>query len=115
MASPLAIIAGSGPGLGQSLVALLGQNGYIAVGLNRSVPKGASDIVAVDLADPAQTATVLRNLIRVHGAPKLVIHNTARLHIAPFADSSPADFEAAWRAMVLSAVNLAHAAACHRG
>lgn len=109
MVSPLAIIAGSGLGLGQSLVSLLGQNGYTAVGLNRSVQQGASDIFAVDLADPAQTVPVMRALIHVHGAPKLVIHNTARLHIAPFADSSPADFEAAWRSMVLSAVNLAQA------
>ena len=107
MTSPLAIVAGSGPGLGQRLVSSLGQSGYTAVGLNRTVPKDASDSLAVDLSDQAQTAAVLRDLIHAHGAPKLVIHNTARLHIAPFEDTSPADFEAAWRAMVLSAVNLA--------
>lgn len=107
MTSPLAIVAGSGPGLGQSLLSSLGQNGYTAFGLNRTVPKGVAHTLAVDLADQAQTTAALSELIRAHGAPKLVIHNTARLHIAPFMGTSPADFEAAWRAMVLSAVNLA--------
>jgi len=107
MAPPLAIVAGSGPGLGQSLVSAFGQSGYTAIGLNRSVTKYATDILPVDLSDPVVTAATLRDLIRVHGAPKLVVHNTAKLHIVPFADTSTADFEALWRAMVLSAVNLA--------
>jgi NAD(P)-dependent dehydrogenase (short-subunit alcohol dehydrogenase family) len=107
MASPLAIVAGAGPGLGQSLVASFGQSGYSAFGLNRTIPTGAANILAVDLADQAQTDPLLRDLIGTHGAPKLVVHNTAKLHIAPFADTDPADFEAVWRAMVLSAVHLA--------
>jgi len=107
MPSPLAIVAGSGPGLGQTLVGSFGQNGYTAFGLNRTVPKGAADILAIDLTDQTQTALLLNNLIQTHGAPALVVHNAAKLHIAPFADTSPADFETVWRAMVLSAVNLA--------
>jgi NAD(P)-dependent dehydrogenase (short-subunit alcohol dehydrogenase family) len=107
MASPLAIAAGAGPGLGQSLVASFGQSGYKAFGLNRTIPTGAANTLAVDLADQAQTAPLLRNLIGTHGAPKLVVHNTGKLHIAPFTDTDPADFEAVWRAMVLSAVHLA--------
>ena len=39
----------------------------------------------------------------------LVAHNTAKLVISAFEDTPNADFEAAWRAMVLSAVNLARA------
>lgn len=106
MPQPLAIVAGAGPGLGQSLVGSFGQNGYTAFGLNRTVPKGAANILAVDLTDQTQTAPLLNNLIQTHGAPALVVHNAAKLHIAPFADTSPADFETVWRAMVLSAVNL---------
>ena len=109
MAHPLAIVAGAGPGLGQSLVTSFRQNGYAASGLNRTVPPGASTTLAVDLTDPGRTKAELGALIRTHGAPKLVVHNTAKLVIAPFADSGPEDFEAAWRAMVLSAVHLAHA------
>ena len=107
MPSPLAIVAGSGPGLGQSLVGSFGQNGYTAFGLNRTVPKGAANILTVDLTDQTQTAPLLNNLIQTHGAPALVVHNAAKLHIGPFADTRPADFETVWRAMVLSAVNLA--------
>lgn len=108
MPHPLAIVAGAGPGLGQALVTSFGQNGYAAFGMNRTVPPGASTTMAVDLSDPGQTKAELRDLIRTHGAPRLVVHNTAKLVIAPFEDSSPEDFEATWRAMVLSAVNLAH-------
>ena len=107
MSTPLAIVAGAGPGLGQTLVSSFGQSGYSAFGLNRSVPQDADFTLAADLTDPAQTRAKLRDLICTHGAPKLVVHNTAKLVIAPFEDTHGGDFEATWRAMVLSAVNLA--------
>ncbi len=107
MTNPLAIVAGAGPGLGQSLVSSFGQNGYSAFGLNRTVPQGAASTLAVDLTDPGQTRAKLHDMIRTHGAPKLVVHNTAKLVITPFEDTSVEDFETTWRAMVLSAVNLA--------
>jgi NAD(P)-dependent dehydrogenase (short-subunit alcohol dehydrogenase family) len=107
MTKPLAIVAGAGPGLGQSLVLSFGQNGYSAFGLNRTVPPGTLSTLAVDLTDPGQTKAKLHDMICTHGAPKLVVHNTAKLVITPFEDTSVEDFEATWRAMVLSAVNLA--------
>lgn len=107
MSDPLAIIGGAGAGLGQSLVRAFAQNGYTSIGLNRSVPDGAAGTIhAVDLSDPDQTAQTVSDLIQTHGAPKLVVHNAAKLVIAGFEDTTTADFEATWRAMVLSAVNL---------
>jgi NAD(P)-dependent dehydrogenase (short-subunit alcohol dehydrogenase family) len=105
MADPLAIVAGASSGLGQSLVRAIGEDGYNAIGLNRTVPDGGA-VRAVDLSDAAQSVRVLADLIGAHGAPKLVVHKTAKLVISAFEDTSNADFEATWRAMILSAVNL---------
>lgn len=107
MEIPLAIVAGSGPGLGQSLVSFLGQNGYKAFGLNRSIPKGAANVLPTDLTVPGQTQARLNELFSAYGAPKLVVHNTAKLVISPFEDTPNGDFEDTWRSMVLSAVNVA--------
>lgn len=107
MTQPLAIVAGSGPGLGQGLLDAFGQAGYKAYGLNRSIPKGAANVLPTDLSDPGQTQARLKDLLCAHGAPKLVVHNAAKLVISPFEDTSGAEFEASWRAMVLSAVHLA--------
>lgn len=107
MTAHLAIIGGAGAGLGQVLVQKLRQNSYNAIGLNRTVPDAAEATLPVDLSDAEQTASAMSDLIGHHGAPKLVVHNTARLVISDFESTSNADFEATWRAMVLSAVNLA--------
>ena len=70
MSKPLAIVAGAGAGLGQSLALAFEQNGYAAFGLNRSVPdKTAAPVLACDLTDAAQTERVVRGLINAHGAP----------------------------------------------
>lgn len=104
----LAIVAGAGAGLGRTLVSSFNDNGYIAFGLNRTVPNGAKEtILAVDLANAHLTARKLLDLNGTHGAPKLVVHNTAKLVISDFENTSVDDFEATWRSMVLSAVNLA--------
>jgi NAD(P)-dependent dehydrogenase (short-subunit alcohol dehydrogenase family) len=110
MSKPLAIVAGAGPGLGQALVSYLNDNGYTAVGLNRTVPPGtASTTLACDLTDADETARAIRELVSTHASPKVVIHNPARLIIAPFEETTTEDFEATWRAMVLSATHLARA------
>ena len=107
MGKPLAIVAGAGPGLGQSLVSAFNQDGYAAFGLNRTIPPRANRILQVDLADPQHTQAKLRNIICTHGVPRLVVQNTAKLVISAFEETSIEDFEATWRAMVLSTVNLA--------
>ena len=90
------------------MVSSFNDNGYIAFGLNRTVPNGAKEtILAVDLANAHFTARKLLDLNGTHGAPKLVVHNTAKLVISDFENTSVDDFETTWRSMVLSAVNLA--------
>lgn len=105
---PLALIAGCGPGLGAQLLQKLDAAGYETWGLSRSA-KGDSPVLALDLGDPTAVVRTISGLTDRFGPPSLVIHNAAHLHIAPFGETTPSDFDAAWRNMVLSAVHLAHA------
>ena len=108
----LAIVAGAGPGLGFALLKKFEQEGMVAVGLVRSasVSDGASSspyLVSCDLSNRPAAEDCIHDLIRQYGAPAIVVHNPAHLVIEPFAHTSSEDFEACWRSMVMSAVNLA--------
>ena len=109
MSAPFAIVAGAGPGLGQGLIRHFLNDGFAAYGLNRTVPIGADTTLPADLSDANQTADKISELIQSHGAPNLVVHNTAKLVISDFEGTTNENFEATWRAMVLSAVNVARA------
>jgi NAD(P)-dependent dehydrogenase (short-subunit alcohol dehydrogenase family) len=107
---PLAVIAGAGPGLGQTLIKRFEAGGYKVVGFSRTQPKSNPsnlDIRAVDLTDPQQTETAIQALINEYGVPNIVVHNTAHLVIKPLDKTTTSDFEDCWRAMALSAFNLA--------
>jgi NAD(P)-dependent dehydrogenase (short-subunit alcohol dehydrogenase family) len=113
---PLAIIAGAGLGLGQSLMQRFETDGFRVVGFSRSQPSSAIlnkhnniEFKAVDLSSQQQTHTAIQALIAEYGAPKVVIHNAAHLVIKPLSKTTSSDFEDSWRSMVLSAFNLAQA------
>jgi NAD(P)-dependent dehydrogenase (short-subunit alcohol dehydrogenase family) len=104
MQKPLAIIAGAGAGLGQSLCARFEQGGFNVVGLGRTAPQDPIGTFNVlDLADPDAVPTQVTNIIDTYGVPKIVVHNTAELVIAPFADTSLDDFTRTWTSMVQTA------------
>lgn len=105
---PLAIIAGAGPGLGRHLVHRMMGEGFNAFGLNRT-PQDNHRILAVDLGDPIQVNQAIKDMLCAAGAPRLVVHNAARLVIAPFEETGPEVFLETWKSIVLSAVNVAHA------
>ena len=98
------IITGYGPGLGQALRNQFEQNGYHVTTMARS-----SGEVQVNLTDTAQTKTSIEQAITQYGSPTTVIHNVAALIRGKFLDLDAADFEQAWRAIVLSAINVSHA------
>ncbi|WP_421789625.1 SDR family NAD(P)-dependent oxidoreductase [Hyphobacterium sp.] len=106
---PVALVAGAGPGLGQYLLRFLSEHGYNAFGFNRSVRANFHQTVVVDLADERRVKAAVRDIHCAAGVPRLVIHNPASLLIAPFAETSPGEFEKVWRSMVLSAVHVARA------
>lgn len=111
---PLAVIAGAGPGLGQTLMQSFEQTGFISIGLKRSVSTDSAisehqKLITCDLADAESTNNTLQTIVSEYGAPKLVVHNTASLVIKPFLETDVEDFETCWRNMVLSATTLAQA------
>ncbi len=98
---PLAIVAGAGAGLGQSLLARFQQGGMTAVGLGRTKPQETVGAFhQLDLSDPEAVAPVIANLISTHGPPQIVVHNTAELFIGPFAETTLDDYRRTWTSMV---------------
>lgn len=107
---PLALVAGAGAGLGQSLLAKFQANGMTAVGLGRTQPESAvGGFHQVDISDPDSCAPVIADLIARHGPPKIVVHNTAELVIAPFTETTLSDYQRTWTSMVQSLIVLGQA------
>lgn len=104
----LALVAGAGPGLGNTLMRRFEKGGLHAVGLARTPPAEDSgfDIRLCDVSDAKLANDTIAALIQEFGPPQIVVHNTANLVIQPFLDLTTDDFEACWRAMVLSGVVL---------
>ncbi|MEM6387366.1 MAG: SDR family NAD(P)-dependent oxidoreductase [Pseudomonadota bacterium] len=106
-ARPLALVAGAGAGLGQSLLARFEAEGMRGVGLGRTRPQETSGLFhQVDLTDEKTTCAHYAELIATYGPPKIVVHNAAELLISPFAETTLADYERCWRSMVFSMVVL---------
>ena len=108
---PLAIVVGAGPGLGQALMRRFEKGGYKAIGFVRSSPSANNDldIRQLNFSQAEDTKAEIVSLIEEYGPPKVVIHNTANLVIAPFLETRLSDYEDTWRCMFLSAVTLAQA------
>lgn len=107
---PMVLVAGAGVGLGKSLLARFADGGFEPVGLGRSAPKAPlGQFHTVDLADETSAPDMLAKIIAENGPPKVVIHNTAELVIAPFMQTSVDDYRRTWESMVKSAVLLAQA------
>jgi NAD(P)-dependent dehydrogenase (short-subunit alcohol dehydrogenase family) len=105
---PLVLVAGAGAGLGQSLLARFEQGGFTAVGLGRTCPAApVGQFHELDLADETAVPQILSEVIAEHGPPKVVIHNTAELVIAPFAETRLDDYRNTWGSMVQSAILVA--------
>ncbi len=101
---PLAIVAGAGAGLGQSLLSRFERGGFTAVGLGRSEPLApVGDFHTLDLADANTVPAKIADIIDTYGAPKIVVHNTAELVIAPLSETSLDHFSRTWTSMVQTA------------
>ncbi|WP_271952722.1 SDR family NAD(P)-dependent oxidoreductase [Ruegeria faecimaris] len=105
---PLVLVAGAGAGLGQSLLSRFTKDGFAAVGLGRTQPETViGQFFEMDLTDESAVPSILAQVIAEHGPPKVVIHNTSELIIAPFAETRLADYQRTWGSMVQSAILLA--------
>ena len=104
----LALVAGAGAGLGQSLLSRFEAGGFQAVGLGRTRPDApVGDFHTLDLADDVAVPATIAGIIADYGPPKIIIHNTAELVIAPFAETRLDDYQRTWTSMVQTAVLLA--------
>ena len=108
---PLALIAGAGPGLGQTLMQVAADNGYLSVGLRRSNTAIANNtdnqiVMSCDLSDGDAVQSSVQGIIDQYGAPQLVVHNTAELVIKPFLETQLDEFLGCWQNMMLSAATL---------
>ncbi|MGX9356808.1 SDR family NAD(P)-dependent oxidoreductase [Roseobacteraceae bacterium S113] len=105
---PMILVAGAGEGLGQAILTRFARDGYTPVGLGRTRPETVVGAFhAVDLSDPETAPRVLADVLEEYGPPKVVVHNTAELVIAPFAQTHLEDYQRCWTSMVQSAVLLA--------
>lgn len=106
---PLAIVAGSGSGLGHALLRCFENKGMKAVGLSRSPSDiDGLDIRGCDLTDHDMVSSTVAPLVTEFGAPEIVVHNPAHLVIGSFLDTPLEEIEACWHNMVFSAATLAH-------
>lgn len=91
---PLALVAGAGAGLGQSLRSSLQRCRFHVVGLGRMRPDTVEgEFHSIDLADEVAVPALLETIIADYGPPKIVIRNTAELIIATFATTKLADYQ----------------------
>lgn len=106
---PLALIVGAGEGLGEALMRRFDRAGYRSIGFARTLEGRDASLALrkVDATDAEAMASGLDAVMKDYGAPKVVVHNPARLVIKDFEDTAPAEFEACWRSMCLSAMLLA--------
>ncbi len=107
---PLVIIAGLGEGLGSGLADFFIGKGYQVIGLNRSAISPSSKSWSeylLDLSDEGQVQKTVNAVVKNHGVPDVLIHNTQQLMIEDFESTTADQFEACWRSMTLSAFLLA--------
>jgi len=126
---PVLLISGAGEGLAASIATTFAQRGYDVVGLARSdraaqhltrlvrEAGGTYTHAACDLARPEQVGAALRPYL---GRCSVLVHNAAAFVMKPFAETTPAEFENAWRAatlgaFVVSQIVLPHMVACGAG
>lgn len=103
----VALILGSGPGLGESLCTQFSRAGYKVVTVNRN-PKTSEQSdgnYVADLGNTESTQLALSEIVKKYGAPSVVVHNTAQLTIKPFLETSEQEYEQCWRSMSKSLFN----------
>ena len=106
----LVLVAGAGAGLGQSLLSRFEAGGFQPVGLGRTRPDDTiGDFHTLDLTNAVLVPSKIAEIIEVYGPPRVVIHNTSELVIAPFSATSLGDYQRTWASMVQTAVLLAQA------
>lgn len=106
----VAIVAGSGDGLGLALCRRLLAAGYAVAGLSRTAaPRselGADYLaLACDLTDALAVHNAVSTVERQFGKPRVYIHNASYLLHGDFLQSTPEEFRSLWEVSCLGAVH----------
>lgn len=115
MSKPLCIVAGVGPGNGLAFCKKFHAEGYRVAILARSLKRmqeyagGNDDLYpyACDLSDPDSINQTFSQITSELGVPEVVIYNAGSGVFGTALDTTPDDFEAAWR---INALGLFHVA-----
>lgn len=94
--SRVAVVTGAARGIGAAVAALLREQGWEVVGIDREQPTTPGDWEVADLADPSSLLVVLDGLERVDG----LVNNAALQHAAGLLDTTVEQWDA------VQAVNL---------
>ena len=101
----VAVIAGANSGLGSELCARLVRRGFDVAALGRepALVAVARDVPSVmpivcDLCVASEVDDAFGRIEAVWGATSVVVYNAHRIELCNFEDTSPALFEASWRA-----------------
>lgn len=103
--SPVAVVAGVGPGLGKAVADRFAAEGYRVAILARSEEKlealagNQTSLYAYpcDLTVPVQVSDAFTRIERDLGTPSCVVFNAGKMLRGGAADLDPADFERCWR------------------
>jgi 3-oxoacyl-[acyl-carrier protein] reductase len=123
------LVTGASRGIGRAIAtAFAGKGDRVAVHYNSraddakvtlgGLPGDGHLLVAGDIADPDQAATVVDTVVAAFGTLEVLVNNAAVVnHAHPLPETSYAQWTQAWRrhfeVNVLGAANLAHRAATH--
>lgn len=107
--APVCAIAGAGPGNGAAFARRFAQEGYAVALLARNVARIAALAQELPLArafacDVTDQASIERAFTAIHeemGATRVLVYNAGSGAFVSLEDTSPQDFEAAWRANAL--------------
>lgn len=123
MTSPLAIIAGVGPGVGLAVARRFAGNGYRVALIARDGPRletlaapikaqgGAAFAYSADLSDHHAVSDVIASILAAHGAPSVLVWNAAQWDETPALSVNPADFDRQLRLGLTAALTAIRSAA----
>lgn len=123
MTSPLAIIAGVGPGVGLAVARRFAGKGYRVALIARDGPRletltapikaqgGAAFAYSADLSDHHAVSDVIASILAAHGAPSVLVWNAAQWDETPALSVDPADFDRQLRLGLTAALTAIRSAA----
>ena len=106
MNQKIAVIAGVGPGLGETICRQFEANGYITIALSRHHKlNNSSSLISIhcDLTDDTSFLQAINKVQETYGLINVYVHNAHYLHIGSLLETRVQDFELCWNTVVRSA------------